>query len=347
MGIFDDALNQQQPSGDNTDFKARISVCGVGGGGSNTVQRMSTLNITGANLVALNTDGKHLNTLSPTIRRILMGGPLTRGLGAGGFPEMGAKAAEFSKADIEKAIEGSHLVFVTAGMGGGTGTGAAPVVAKAAKESGAVVIGVVTYPFALERVRLQVARKGIEELSKNSDTVIVIDNQRLVDVYKNLTIDQAFKMADDVASKAVQGIAETINKPGLVNVDFADIRTIMRNAGLAMISVGSGTGHDKVEQAVQSTLRNKLLDVDYDGTTGIMIYMVGGEDMTLGDVNQIASKLSEKSAPTANVIWGARVEPEYKGRIEVIAIFTGVKSQSIMGSEQKADGKDDIGLGWA
>ncbi len=344
MSILESALSQQ--TGIDDTFKAKITVCGVGGGGSNTVQRMSRLGITGASLVALNTDAKHLNTMDSTIKRILVGGALTRGLGAGGFPEMGAKAADFSRNDIERAIEGSNLLFVTAGMGGGTGTGGAPVVARLAKEQGAIVVGIVTYPFALERVRLQVARKGIDELRKNCDTLIVIDNQRLVEVYRNLAIEQAFKVADEVASRAVKGITETINSPGLVNVDFADISTIMRNGGMAMISIGEGKGAGRVDEVVENTLRNKLLDVDYEGTTGIMVYILGGEDLTLGEVNQIASKLSEKSAPNANVIWGARIEKGYSGKVEVIAIFTGVKSPQILAGSAN-EPKEDFGLGWA
>lgn len=342
MELLDDALSQDSTSDDT--FKARISVCGCGGGGSNTVQRMSKMGIVGADLIALNTDAKHLNTLDPTIKRILIGGALTRGLGAGGFPEMGAKAAEYSKLDIERSIQGSNLLFITAGMGGGTGTGAAPVVAQLAKEQGSIVVGIVTYPFALERVRLKTASKGIEELSKNCDTLIIIDNQKLVEVYRNLAMEQAFKMADEVAAKAVKGITETISRPGLVNVDFADLRSIMTKGGLAMISIGEGKGPNRVDDVVQDTLRNKLLDVDYEGTTGIMIYMVGGEDLTLGEVNQIAAKMSENSAPNANVIWGARIDPAYNGRVEVMAVFTGVKSpQMLMGT--KKDSGDDFGLG--
>jgi cell division protein FtsZ len=345
MDFLEAALNKQS-DGDDL-FKAKISVCGVGGGGSNTIQRMSKMGIVGATLIAANTDGKHLNTLDPSIKRVLLGGPLTRGLGAGGFPEMGAKAAEYSKAEIERAVEGSNLLFVTAGMGGGTGTGAAPVIAQVAKTSGALVVGIVTYPFRLERVRLQVASKGIEELRKNVDTLIVIDNQRLVEVYKNLAIDQAFMVADEVASRAVKGITETINRPGLINVDFADIRSIMTNGGIAMISIGEGKGATKVEDVVRSTLQNKLLDVDYDGTTGIMLYIMGGEDLTLGDANEIARRLTEQAAPNANVIWGARLEPEFNGRVEVVAIFTGVKgSQLMVGSGDKPK-SDDYGLGWA
>lgn len=346
MDLLDSALSQDTPMDDT--FRAKITVCGIGGGGSNTVQRMGKMGIVGANLIAINTDGKHLNTMDPSIKRILIGGPLTRGLGAGGFPEMGSKAAEYSKSELEKYIQGSNLVFVTAGMGGGTGTGAAPVVAKIAKESGAIVVGVVTYPFALERVRLQVARKGIEELRKNCDTLIIIDNQRLVEVYRNVAIEQAFKIADEVASRAVKGITEMINRPGLVNVDFADIRTVMRNGGIAMISIGEGKGTARIDEVVQTTLKNKLLEVDYDGTMGIIVYMLGGEDLTLGEVNQIAGKLSEKSAPNANVIWGARIEPEYNGRVEVIAIFTGVKSPQILGlGPETKDKGDELGIGWA
>lgn len=346
MSILDNALSQ---NADNDDlFKAKITVCGVGGGGSNTVQRMSKLNISGAELIAANTDGKHLNTLDPNVKKILLGGALTRGLGAGGFPEMGAKAAEYSRSDIERAIQGSDLLFVTAGMGGGTGTGAAPVIAQIAKNSGTLVVGIVTYPFALERVRLQVAKKGIEELRRNSDTVIVIDNQRLVDVYKNLAIDQAFKVADEVASRAVKGITETINKPGLINVDFADIRSVMTNGGIAMISIGEGRGPTKVEDAVRSTLRNKLLDVDYEGTTGIVLYIVGGEDLTLGEANEIANKLTEQAAPNANVIWGARIEPDYNGRVETVAIFTGIKSPQILGGSAMDSKRENLdGIGWA
>ncbi len=336
-----------QEEKDEDVFRAKILVCGVGGGGCNTVQRMSKLDIVGAELIAVNTDGKHLNTLDSSIKKILIGGPLTRGLGAGGFPEMGTKAAEYSKNEIEKNLLDCNLLFVTAGMGGGTGTGAAPVVAQLAKSNGAIVVGIVTYPFALERVRLQVAKKGIDELSKNADTLIVIDNQRLVEVYKNLAIEQAFKVADEVASRAVKGITDTINRPGLVNIDFADIRSIMKNGGISMISIGEGKGPNKVEDAVESTLRNKLLNVDYDGTTGIMIYIIGGEDVTLGEVNQIAAKLSDMSAPNANVIWGARIDPEYNGRVEVIAIFTGVKSPQILSGGSQKEDKADFGIGWA
>lgn len=326
-------------------FKANIMVCGVGGGGSNTVQRLSKMGVIGANLIAINTDAKHLNGLDPSVKRILIGAQLTRGLGAGGFPDIGAKAAEYSRSDIERALEGCNLLFLTAGMGGGTGTGSSPIVADVAKRNGAIVIGIITFPFALERVRLQVAKKGIEELRKSCDTLIVIDNQRLVDVYPNLAIEQAFKVADEVASRAVRGISETINAPSLINIDFADIRSIMNNGGIAMISVGEGKGPNKVNDVVEDTLKNTLLDVDYEGATGILLHVRGGEDLTLGEANEIAGRLTEQAAPNANVIWGARLDPAYNGKVEVIAIFTGVSSPQILTGKMEESEGADLGLG--
>ena len=210
MELIEDALDS---NGEEGMFRAKIAVCGVGGGGSNTVQRISRLGIKGASLIAINTDSKHINSLDPSIRRVLIGGALTRGLGAGGFPEIGEKAAQYSKSDIDSVLNDYNLVFITAGMGGGTGTGAAPVAAESAKRNGSIVIGIVTFPFRLERVRLQVAMKGIEELRKNVDTLIVIDNQRLVELYPNLALEQAFKVADEVTARAVRGITETVNVP--------------------------------------------------------------------------------------------------------------------------------------
>jgi len=327
MDLIDTALSN--PNLEAELFKAKIAVAGIGGGGSNTVQRLARLGVRGATLIAVNTDQKHINTLDPSIKRILIGGAITRGLGAGGFAEIGAKAAEYSRSDIGSALQDYNLVFITAGMGGGTGTGAAPVVADIAKKNGAIVIGIVTFPFRLERVRIEVARKGIETLSKNVDTLIVIDNQRLVNLYPNLAIDQAFKVADEVSSRAVRGITEAINTPSLINIDYADIRTVLNTGGLAMISVGEGKGTNKVNDVVEDTLRNKLLDVDYEGINSALIHITGGEDLTLGEANEIGRLLTEQAAPTANVVWGARIDSEYKDKVSVIAIFTGVKSASL------------------
>lgn len=323
-------------------FKPRIAVAGVGGGGNNTVHRLSTLDIKGASLFAFNTDLKHLNTLHPNVKKVVLGSSITHGLGAGGFPDIGEKAAELSRSDIDLLLRDTNLLFLTAGMGGGTGTGAAPVVAQIAKENGAIVIGIVTMPFSLERVRLEVAKKGIEKLRANVDTLIVIDNQRLVTLYPNLQIEQAFRLADEITSKAVRGISEAITQPSLINIDFSDIRTIMSSGGLAMIAVGTGSGSNRVEDVVKNTLKNKLLDVEYEGATGVLLHITGGPDMTLGEANEIGSRLTESLSPNANVTWGARLEPENQGKVDVIAIFTGVTSPAVFG---KKEGVREAGLG--
>lgn len=340
---MDDLLNaavQNQALNEEAElFRPKIAVAGVGGGGNNTVNRLSLMDIKGANLFAFNTDSKQLNTLHPNIKRVSLGFSLTHGLGAGGFSDMGEKAAEMSRNEIDLLLRDTNLLFLTAGMGGGTGTGAAPVVADIAKKNGAIVVGIVTIPFALERVRLEVARRGIEKLRQSVDTLIVIDNQRLVTLYPNLQIEQAFKLADEITSRAVRGITEAITQPSLVNIDFADIRSIMNSGGLAMISVGSGQGSNRVEEVVKNTLKNKLLDVEYEGATGVLLHITGGPDMTLGEANQIGSMLTESVSPNASVTWGARLENDNAGRIDVIAIFTGVSSPAIFSGARKQEDK--------
>ncbi len=330
---------------DFAEFKPKIAVAGVGGGGNNTVNRLSKIDIKGANLFAFNTDSKHLNTLDPAIKRVILGYSITHGMGAGGFPDMGEKAAELSRKEIDVLLNDTNLLFLTAGMGGGTGTGAAPIVADIAKSNGAIVVGIVTIPFALEKVRLEVARKGIDKLRQKVDTLIVIDNQRLVTLYPNLQLEQAFRLADEITSRAVKGISEAITQPSLVNIDFADVKSVMSSGGLAMISVGSGQGANRVEEVVQSTLKNKLLDVDYEGANGVLLHITGGPDMTLGEANKIGEKLTEKISPNASVIWGARIDPESQGKISAIAIFTGVSGNSVIGKQRKEEqGSGFIGL---
>ncbi len=324
-------------------FKPKIAVVGVGGGGNNTVQRLSMMDIKGAGLFAFNTDGKQLATINPNVTKIILGKELTHGLGAGGFPEIGEKSAELSRNEIEFLLKDTNLVFITAGMGGGTGTGAMPVVARIAKESGAIVIGIVTLPFSLERVRLETARKGVDKLKQNLDTVVVIDNQKLVSLYPNLPIEKTFMLADEITAKAVRGITETITQPSLINLDFADVRTIMASGGLAMISVGTGQGSNKVDDSVNSTLKNKLLDVDYSKASGVLLHIIGGPDLTLGEANDIATKLTDKVATNANVTWGARLDPNYMGKVEIIGIFTGVSGSSVLGKEPKQE--SGLGLG--
>ncbi|MFH1787806.1 MAG: cell division protein FtsZ [Candidatus Altiarchaeota archaeon] len=312
--------------------KIRIVVFGAGGGGGNTVNRLSKMGITGAELAAANTDAQDLKKLDSNVKKILIGAKLTRGLGAGGFPEIGMKAAEANRSEIINFLEGTHLMFVTAGMGGGTGTGSAPVIAECGKEVGAIVVGVVTFPFKLERSRLDKAREGIGRLRKAADTVIVLDNNKLVDYVPNLQIDKAFLVADEIVSRAVKGITETLTSPSLINLDFADIRSVLGGGKVSVISVGDGHGPNKVELGVKNTLEHPLLDVDYKGANGALIHITGGEDMTIGEANRIGELITKEYDPSANVMWGARIDPKLEGKIEIINIATGVKSQHVMGS---------------
>ncbi|MFH1055501.1 MAG: cell division protein FtsZ [Candidatus Altiarchaeota archaeon] len=315
----------------------RIVVCGVGGGGGNTVNRLSRIGVEGADLIAANTDKQDLQKLNDSITKVLIGGKLMRGLGAGGFPELGAKAAESSRHELSDVLAGTHLLFVTAGMGGGTGTGAASVVAEVGKEAGAIVVAIVTFPFKLERARQDKAREGIEKLRKTADTVVVVDNNKLVEYVPNLPIDKAFSVADEVVARAVKGITETIMEPSLINIDFADIRTVMAGGSVAVISVGEGEGPDKCSDAARNTLAHPLLDVDYKGATGALIHITGGPEMTLGDANRIGEMITQEFDPKSSVIWGARVNPNMRDRVEVILIATGVKSPNILGAEVTSD----------
>ena len=327
----------------------KILVMGIGGAGNNTVNRMARVGVAGAELIAVNTDKQHLSIVHDSIKKLLIGQSVTRGLGAGGYPEVGTKAAEVSRAALSKVMEGTDMLFLTAGMGGGTGTGASPVVADIAKEQGAIVIAMVTYPFRMERARLIKADDGIDRLRKVADTVVIIDNNRLVELVPNLPIEQAFSVADEVISRAVKGITETITTPSLINLDYADVRSIMTAGGVSVISVGESRGHTKVQDVVEDTLKNSLLDVDYTGAKGALIHITGGPDLTLGEANEIGERLTEAIDPQATVVWGARIVPEYEGRVEVITIMTGVKSPHIRGAASEAfarekSPKDDLGI---
>jgi len=313
----------------------KIVVIGSGGAGCNCVNRIATMGIRGAQLVAVNTDKQHLSIISDEITKVLIGKSVTRGLGAGGYPEIGAKAAEASKDALLEVLRNADMVFVSAGMGGGTGTGSAPIIAKIAKEQGAIVIAMVTYPFTLERSRIEKAEQGLNLLAEIADTVVVLDNNRLVQLVPNLPIQDAFRVADEVIARAVSGITETITQPSLINLDFADVRSIMTNHGLSMIAVGENKSVNKVEEAVEDTLNNTLLDVDIAGATGALIHITGGPELTLGEANMAGELLTEKIDPKATVIWGARVDPTFENRIQIIAIFTGVHSPYISGAQKK------------
>jgi len=341
-----DVRTKMLSENDASDFGTpKIMVLGAGGAGCNSVSRIAEMGISGAQLVTVNTDKQQLAILSDDIVKILIGKSVTRGLGAGGYPEVGAKAAEVSKSALEEVLRGVDMLFLTLGLGGGTGTGAGPVIADIAKQQGAIVISIVTYPFKMERARILKAEDGLNKLKQYSDTVVVIDNNRLVELVPNLPIQDAFRVADEVISRTVSGITETITQPSLINLDYADVRSIMTNKGLSVIAVGEGKGVDRVKEVVADTLKNSLLDVDIAGANGALIHITGGQDLTLGEANGIGELLTENLDPKAVVIWGSRVDPTFENKIEVIAIFTGVHSPFIKtDDDRRPTKKDDLDL---
>jgi len=305
-------------------------VVGAGGGGNNTVNALKGLGLKGATTVAINTDAKHLAMVKAD-HKILIGKSLTKGLGAGGYPDVGKNAALESKNDIRQSLADVDLVFVTCGLGGGTGTGSAPVVARIAKEMGAIVIAVVTMPFKLEGARINKALEGLQQLRESSNTVIVIENQRLLDMAGNQPIRQAFAIADGLIATMIKGITETISEPSLVNLDYADVKAVMNSGGVASIGVGESEGDRRAEEAVSRALNHPLLDVDISGGTGALIQIIGGPDMKLEEISKVGEAVSSQLSADAPVMWGARVLPEYAHKLQVITIVTGVKSPFIMG----------------
>jgi cell division protein FtsZ len=334
--IIENAMKTAEETnfGDMMVGQANIKVIGVGGAGNNMVNWLYKKGIKGAEIIACNTDKQHLN-ITESDRKFLLGKELTRGLGCGGFPNKGAESAQESLQEIKESLKGSDMVFVCAGMGGGTGTGAAPVVAQVARDSGAIVIGTVTMPFSIERARVDKAEFGLQQLREVSDTVIVIDNNRLVAIAGNLPIQQAFAVANELISTMIKGIVETIAIPSLVNLDYADVKAIMTNGGVAAIGVGASDTENRVEEAVKGALSNPLLDINYEGATGALIHVTGGPDMTLDEVNRIGELVTESLDDDANVIWGARVADSMKGKLTVMTIITGVRSPWIIGKTDK------------
>lgn len=309
---------------------ARIKVVGVGGGGCNAVDRMIEEGLQGVDFVAVNTDAQAL-MLSQAITRVRIGEKLTRGLGSGGDPEIGRKATEESAEELYEVLKGSDMVFITAGMGGGTGTGGTAVVAQIAKEVGALTIGVVTRPFTFEGARrIQSAETGIHKLKEQADTLIVIPNDRLLQIVdKRANLQQAFRMADDVLRQGVQGISELITVPGLINLDFADVRTIMSEGGAALMAVGIAKGEDASRVAAEQSISNQLLDITIDGARGILFNVTGGPDLTLFDVNQAASIIKETAHPDVNLIFGAVIDPNMKDSVRITVIATGFERQGM------------------
>ncbi|MEY4352236.1 MAG: hypothetical protein RLZZ609_477 [Cyanobacteriota bacterium] len=306
---------------------ARIEVIGVGGGGSNAVNRMIATDLQGVGFWVLNTDAQALLQAAAP-QRIQLGQTLTSGLGAGGNPLIGQKAAEESRGDIQKSVEGADLVFIAAGMGGGTGTGAAPIVAEVAKDCGALTVGIVTKPFGFEgRNRLRQAEQGIAQLAEHVDTLIVIPNDRLRDAIAGAPLQEAFRAADDVLRMAVKGITEIITKAGLVNVDFADVRSVMADAGTALLGIGVGSGRSRASEAAQAAMSSPLLEsARIDGAKGCIINISGGRDMTLEDMTTASEVIYDVVDPDANIIVGAVVDDQLEGEIHVTVIATGFES---------------------
>lgn len=306
---------------------ARIEVIGVGGGGSNAVNRMIASDLQGVGYRVLNTDAQAL-LQSASQKRIQLGQKLTRGLGAGGNPVIGQKAAEESRAELQESLQGADLVFIAAGMGGGTGTGAAPIVAEVAKEVGALTVGIVTKPFGFEgRKRLRQAEEGIARLAESVDTLIVIPNDRLRDAIAGAPLQEAFRAADDVLRMGVKGISDIITRPGLVNVDFADVRSVMAGAGTALLGIGVGSGRSRALEAAQAAMSSPLLEsARIDGAKGCVINISGGKDMTLEDMTTASEVIYEVVDPDANIIVGAVVDERLEGEIHVTVIATGFES---------------------
>ena len=323
------------------DLQTDITVVGCGGGGGNTVNRMHEEGIHGAKLVAANTDVQHLVNIEADTK-ILMGKQKTQGRGAGSLPQVGEEAALESQEEIYDAIEGSDMVFVTAGLGGGTGTGSAPVVAKAARDSGALTISIVTTPFTAEgEVRRTNAEAGLERLRDVSDTVIVVPNDRLLDAVGKMPVRQAFQVSDEVLMRSVKGITELITKPGLVNLDFADVRTVMEKGGVAMIGLGESDSESKAQDSVKSALRSPLLDVDISGANSALVNVTGGNDMSIEEAEGVVEEIYDRIDPDARIIWGTSIDEELEGSMRTMIVVTGVDSPQIYGSSETVSARAD------
>ncbi len=313
--------------------KTRIKVIGCGGGGNNTVTRINEVGIAGVQTIAINTDAQDLLYCNAE-KKLLIGKELTKGLGAGSNPKIGEESARENNHDIKKFLHGSDIVFVTCGLGGGTGTGSAPYVASLAKKMGILTVAIVTMPFQMEgNHRFENAVVGLEKLEQSVNTLIVIPNEKLLDLAPNLPLHTAFKVADEILTNSVKGIAELVTKTGLVNLDFADIKTIMGEGGVALIGVGESDSENKALESVEKALENPLIDVDIGNATGALINISGGEALTLEDSRKIVETVSEKLDDKAKIIWGAQIYPDLENTIRTMVIVTGVHSSQIFGPE--------------
>lgn len=318
------------PSGYGDDFGLpKILVIGCGGAGNNAVSRLARYGLPGARTLAINTDNQQLSAARADAK-ILIGQRLTRGMGAGGDPDLGRRAAELAAPELEGILKDADLVFVLAGLGGGTGTGSAPVVARLARERGAIVVALVTTPFHLEKARVFAAEEGLELLRSHADTSIVMDNNRLLHCAPHLPLEDAFSFVDEIIADIVSGICETITQPSLINLDYADLCTIMRSGGASFMFVGEASMKSSPEKIVRAALRNPLLDVDYRGAGACLLHLTAGPDMSMKEAAAIAGALTQELDPKANVIWGARIRPDLAGKVRLLAIITGVKSAQVL-----------------
>jgi len=346
--ILNDSLTHQSTDKELEEVLASltttIKVIGCGGAGTNTIARCLAAEITGAELVAINTDAQHL-LMTSAPKKILIGRHLTHGLGAGSLPQIGEEAAKESEQDIRLAVGRADMVFITCGLGGGTGTGSAPVVARLAKEAGALTIGVATLPFSVEGlIRMENAETGLNRLRDICDTVIVIPNDKLLDIVPNLSLNAAFKVADEVLMRSIKGITEMITMPGLVNLDFADLKTVMKRGGVAMIGLGEAEGENKAVNAVIEALNSPLLEVDISDATGALVNVTGGEDMTISEAERVVEEIYSRVDPNARIIWGTTVDPKLKRNIRAMLVITGVKSKQILGPSQTSFENKEFGI---
>ncbi|MCL4403608.1 MAG: cell division protein FtsZ [Candidatus Marsarchaeota archaeon] len=330
--LMSDVLGQSKDDiGQYGSDHVKIVTVGAGGAGCNMVNRLVKAGVKGTEFIGVNTDAQQFKIIDDRVKKVLIGKSITKGLGAGGEPAVGQRAAEADRQLIEQELATAQLVFLCVGEGGGTGTGSAPVIAQIAKEQGAIVVAMATYPFNLERVRKVKAEEGIQKLRKHCDSVILLDNNRLVQLAPNLPMDQAFGLADEILAKAIGGLVWTITQPSLITIDFADVRSIMGNGDVGFISVGTGKGNDKVAAAADGVLKNRLLDVSFEGASGALIHITGGSSLSIGDAISAGDMITDQMDPKANVKWGARIIQGYEDKIEIVAIVTGVKGASIVG----------------
>lgn len=315
--------------------RTQIKVVGCGGAGNNTITRLNQVGIVGAETIVMNTDAQDL-LYSDADKKVLLGKELTQGLGAGADPVVGMEAAKESKEDIKRVLQGADLVFLTCGLGGGTGTGSIPIVAAEAKKLGALTVAVVTLPFTMEgNTRMKNARVGFENLQSVVDSLIVVPNDRLVEIVPDVSLQTAFKVADEILVNAVKGITELVTKPGLVNLDFADVRAVMANSGLAMIGMGESDTDNRAFESVEKALNNPLISMDIDNAAGALVNVVGGDDMTIRESQQIVETITKRLDPEAKIIWGSTIDKSLGDMVRTVLVITGVKHAKVFPDDTK------------